>query len=108
MTRGYMYGITKNKDDVFQFDETDLYESVDALSVDYVSDVPAENATDMRIQFLQRLTYCGAEVGYAEITDDGNKTVSASYLVPYFILSDDVKREFFRDRFQRMKKWRRR
>lgn len=92
MGRGYIYYITKDKDEEPSFDESDYYDRLDALHVDYVQNESSENPLESLQQTLQEL---GAVLGYGY---DKNFAFSFS-----FKDVDKAKREFFEPRLRALK-----
>lgn len=93
MGRGYIYYITKDKDAEPSFDESDYYDRLDALHVDYVQHEFSEHVLESLQQSLQSL---GAVPGYGY---DKNFAFSFS-----FEDADKAKREFFESRLRALKK----
>lgn len=85
MARGNIYEVSKKESCVGSMDESLFYGMLDELKVDFVSNgVFSENQF-----FLQTMKDAGAEVGKDE--------------KEYFILTDEVKRNYFKDRFEKLK-----
>ena len=97
MGRGYMFEVV-DSDDIDSIGclfEDDLYESLDVLSVDYVSDVDEDDALCNKEYFVEMMKKCGAEIG-SEIID--NVTYQT-----FKGLTPEVKEKYFEDKFKKMK-----
>ena len=100
MSRGYIYEISDNIDTVGNMDQSDFYESISALEVDFVANIPENQQAELREAFIQMLKSCGAVIRLVTDTDpeefsDGVYAVTG--------LKKKKKKNFFYDRFKRMK-----
>jgi hypothetical protein len=93
MARGYIYEISDDLDkfSVNCMDESDFYEDLGSLCIDFVRDVEAETAENYVCEFLKRI---GADwtLENEDVCEDG--------AVYSFVMSDSLKRAFFIQRFE--------
>ena len=97
MGRGYIFEVVSNDNisDIGSLSEDDLYESIDALSVDYVSNLDEDDTLCEKEYFAEMLKKCGAEIG-SEIID-GKTYPTIKGLTP------EVKEKYFEKKFEKMK-----
>ena len=103
MGRGYMYEIEEQIHHIGAMDESDFYEEIPALHIDYVQNMSLENQELIRDSFSFTLQSHGASV--KSVTPDA----SDKDLFPHGVyaisnLSEAFKRNFFAERFNTMKK----
>lgn len=85
MARGNIYEVSKMEHGVGSMDESSFYGMLDELNIDFVSNGdPGENRF-----FLQTMRDAAAGVGKDE--------------KEYFILTDEAKRNYFKNRFEKLK-----
>ena len=84
MARGYIYEISTDKSSLGFMDESDFYDSLKYLEVDFVKDASREKAHHL----TDTIKKYGGEVGE---TEDGTK---------FFVVRRDVRRKYFLERYR--------
>lgn len=94
MARGHLYEISTDRNDLGNMDESDFYNRLASISADYVQNKEGEEKEEKTAWFIEMLGGYGAETGK---TDDGNESLM------YFYVSDKVKQNYFRCRYEEFK-----
>ena len=89
MARGFIFNISKYPEDL-EMDESDFYETFDAMQVDYVRNCDREEAQEEKERFVKALRDRGAETGSNE-----NGT--------YVVFTEQTKENCFKDRLNTLK-----
>lgn len=96
MARGYIYYVTKNKDQDVSFTKEQYYESLDRLGIDYVDDMANEDSADILKMLAEMLYKQGAVVGYGH----SNRDFMFSFV---FSDADSMKRNYFEPKLAKLK-----
>ena len=94
MARGYLYEISTNRDNLGNMDESDFYDCLSAISADYVQDVEGKEKEEKTARFIGTMNGYGAETG---------KTGDRGESLMYFYVSDKVRQNYFRRRYEEFK-----
>ena len=95
--RGHMFEVATDIDELFSLTENSLYDSVQALEVDYVSNVDKEMQHKLVLDFIHKLESCGADFEIITV-EEGYECFAVSNITL------DVKKNYFKQRFDLMKK----
>lgn len=90
MSRGYIYEIATNPEELGCMDESDFYEMA-GNAADFFADVDKEDAAEDAKNFVKMFGKHSAE------TEEGSENGG-----PWFVLTDDVRRSFFQKRLEEL------
>ncbi|MDO4647176.1 MAG: hypothetical protein Q4B26_00900 [Eubacteriales bacterium] len=96
MGRGVCYAISKSKEDVLYFEESDLYSSIDSLAIDFVKTQTEEDSRASVRYLIDELKNAGAEIGIEKLSDGVTN-------IHHLRMTDEVKKMYFRARFEKVK-----
>lgn len=99
--RGFMIEVTTDIKNIGFLSEEDLSDSIEALAVDFVANASQEVAERERKSFVEMVKAFGGETGFERIEPDDDGEVCE---VPYVVITDDVKRNYFRSMLERLRK----
>lgn len=91
-----MYYITKKKDEDIQFDESDYYDRLDCLGVDYVKNLTKQESQQPLGWLQETLLRLGAVISYGY---DG-KNIAYAF---FFNKTEVIKQNYFRPKLEKLK-----
>lgn len=104
MGRGYIYEIADDLDDIGVLDESDFYDDLGALGIDYVKNVESEEQQIIRESFAEEFKRFGATVKLvkADTPEDPEGFPDGVYVVSG--INKSFKEKYFKERYEEMKR----